>query len=827
MTPRIKTVLGGAALALALVVTAWLPLLLSGNPAMLWGRRDLWNYFGPAAFYFDHSLHQGAWPWWNSHVFCGTPFSANPQASVFYPPNLLRALLNFAPTPHRSMVSLLLMQWAHLAFFGAGMALLCRSHRLSKTATIIGIAAFVLSGAVAFRSVQHWHFIACAAWLPWALWGIRCTVRARSRRGKITGLLLLGMTTGMIFLIGFPQLAIYFLVCCAAFGFFDRVVRISKPARFPKNIGKLVILLGCMCVLGILLALPMLLPASELAGHSMRAKGIGDSQSVVSYRPMPYLQHPMALLRALIWFPGANSLQLCGVVALFLALVAFFRRGRTAWPYIGLFLVMIDCAMGPPWPCATLVSWLAPFDIAETERAVLFVSFSIAMLAAFGMDSLKKVSVIKKTNLLLPVIVGILGVSVMGTLLEWEVLDPEYPIGTWIWGMQLLAVAGIIITLLKPTWRWGSAAILLGLLIELAVWNQAFLFHETKLNSYPANTDSMVQKQSFKNANVRISPNKYLENASMLSLQPGVSGYDPLFLNDTRRVLCAPDKERIYDRQVYSREVMRQNTRGNNLVKRRFWLVRDIIKCPIPEKDRIFPICAGIPVGGEVLLPENTSVTPGNERITPLSSTTLLQSKQDKKLLLTLPAFPAPRHHAALRLWLECPQPGKMECDFLAGDKGTALPALDVVWKAGSTMVEIPLPDTEAQELQPCFRLDQNILPPEIVRAELAEDQGDENNLLSIAKTWANGVVVRAENLPEARWLVFTESAYPGWTATVNGQSVPITKVFGVFQAVRIPAGNSEVRFEFLPFRNLIALAAGAAGWLGCLALLMLVRMRG
>lgn len=168
-----------------------------------------------------------------------------------------------------------------------------------------------------------------------------------------------------------------------------------------------------------------------------------------------------------------------------------------------------------------------------------------------------------------------------------------------------------------------------------------------------------------------------------------------------------------------------------------------------------------------------------------------------------------------------------MECDFLAGDKGTALPALDVVWKAGSTMVEIPLPDTEAQELQPCFRLDQNILPPEIVRAELAEDLGDENNLLSIAKTWANGVVVRAENLPEARWLVFTESAYPGWTATVNGQSVPITKVFGVFQAVRIPAGNSEVRFEFLPFRNLIALAAGAAGWLGCLALLMLVRMRG
>jgi hypothetical protein len=45
--------------------------------------------------------------------------------------------------------------------------------------------------------------------------------------------------------------------------------------------------------------------------------------------------------------------------------------------------------------------------------------------------------------------------------------------------------------------------------------------------------------------------------------------------------------------------------------------------------------------------------------------------------------------------------------------------------------------------------------------------------------------------------LVLAEQYFPGWRATVDGSPVPIEKWGGAFQAVRVPAGEHRVRFEF------------------------------
>lgn len=47
--------------------------------------------------------------------------------------------------------------------------------------------------------------------------------------------------------------------------------------------------------------------------------------------------------------------------------------------------------------------------------------------------------------------------------------------------------------------------------------------------------------------------------------------------------------------------------------------------------------------------------------------------------------------------------------------------------------------------------------------------------------------------------LVLTDLHYPGWRATVNGQTKPILKAYGFARAVEIGAGVSEVVFEFTP----------------------------
>jgi uncharacterized membrane protein YfhO len=47
--------------------------------------------------------------------------------------------------------------------------------------------------------------------------------------------------------------------------------------------------------------------------------------------------------------------------------------------------------------------------------------------------------------------------------------------------------------------------------------------------------------------------------------------------------------------------------------------------------------------------------------------------------------------------------------------------------------------------------------------------------------------------------LVLSDSWYPGWQATLNGQDVPIERANILFRAVAVPAGQHTVEFRFAP----------------------------
>ena len=72
--------------------------------------------------------------------------------------------------------------------------------------------------------------------------------------------------------------------------------------------------------------------------------------------------------------------------------------------------------------------------------------------------------------------------------------------------------------------------------------------------------------------------------------------------------------------------------------------------------------------------------------------------------------------------------------------------------------------------------------------------------------------------------LVLSDRWYPGWKATVNGRNADVLRANGVFRAVEVPAGVSDVEFRFLP-RSL--LLGAAVSLFGLAALATLWRLAG
>lgn len=80
-------------------------------------------------------------------------------------------------------------------------------------------------------------------------------------------------------------------------------------------------------------------------------------------------------------------------------------------------------------------------------------------------------------------------------------------------------------------------------------------------------------------------------------------------------------------------------------------------------------------------------------------------------------------------------------------------------------------------------------------------------------------------NAADAGYLVLTDSFYPGWVATVDGAPAEVVRADVLFRAVRVPSGQSRVRFEYRPRWLPGALVAGGAAW-GLVAVFTLVAAR-
>jgi hypothetical protein len=225
---------------------------------------DAFELYYPWRSYLGQRLASGDMPLWDPHRFAGTPFAADTQMAVWYPPNWLYAFGGtLAVTTILAVVSrlaaLLLAYW----FF--------RVIRLHPYAAALGAIVFVFCGFQIAWGV-HPTFLGSSMWLPLALGGLEVAFRGRPRRG--VPLAALGLALSV--LAGHAQVALYVWLAAGLWAVVSGLAVTRERSRaeggLRRPLGRVAIIAGAAFTLGAGLASIQILSTSELSPHIVRGR---------------------------------------------------------------------------------------------------------------------------------------------------------------------------------------------------------------------------------------------------------------------------------------------------------------------------------------------------------------------------------------------------------------------------------------------------------------------------------------------------------------------------------------------------------------------------
>jgi hypothetical protein len=338
------------------------------------------------SYYPRRAILHDAWnerslPLWNPYTFAGSPFLADVQSGVFYPPNWI--LMPFDPKWQLGA-----FLFFHAAWAGLGLHALLR--RLGVGAYVAALAgcAFALNGYF-FQHFGLPTFLASASWVPWAM---AATLDLRERPDARRAAML-GLCGALLFLAGQPQTAVHAVYACAivfaAGGFLRRRIFRRAAAAFAA------------AGVAILLVAAQLLPTAELAKSSARADLPYSTVISGSF-------HPVEILRFVVddffgspstadswgaFFPRGDSFYFrhqassifAGAPLFFLALWGIVSKGsrRKALAFTLLLGISGLIAFGSPL-ARFAYEFLPGFRFSRIDRIGFFVVLAQAVLAALA-----------------------------------------------------------------------------------------------------------------------------------------------------------------------------------------------------------------------------------------------------------------------------------------------------------------------------------------------------------------------------------------------------------------------------------------------------------
>ncbi len=321
------------------------------------------QFYGFSRYQADRVL-DGELPLWNPYNNAGSPFAADPQAAVFYPPRWLSIWLSGGNG--WSVLDLQREVAAHYWLASILMYVFLFVTTRHMPASVMGAVIFAYGGFLTGYPMLQVAVLLSTVWLPLVLLGILLSFLYE--RWRYRGLVLGGIGLGLSVLGGHPQTVLY--VGYISLAYLLYMAYRSRASLFDTA-RSIVLLYGT----GVGLGLVQLLSAYEFLSFATR-------DTAFSY-PDKSAGFAFADLLTLIWPTVEGWVPLyAGVAGLVLALGAMTRRENAFWT--GLTVVSLLISLGQHSVVYNIAYVFLPgFSVfRQQERLAVGVALGLSVLAA-------------------------------------------------------------------------------------------------------------------------------------------------------------------------------------------------------------------------------------------------------------------------------------------------------------------------------------------------------------------------------------------------------------------------------------------------------------
>jgi Bacterial membrane protein YfhO len=445
-----------AALLAVLVCATW-PQVLLGWQTFIY--RDFGYYAYPLAHQLRESFWHGEIPLWSHLSYCGSPFLAQWNTQVLYPPALFYLVLPLA-------WALPVFCLGHLYLGGLGMFLLARRWTGGSLSAATAGVAYAFSGLMV-NSLMWPGTIPGLAWMPWLVW---LAERAWREGGRLTLAAALVGALQMLSGAAEPVMLTWVLLGTLWLGEF-------AGGETPR--GKLILRGGGIALLVAALSAAQLLPFLDLLSHSDRQETFDSA-----LWPMPTsgwanflapLFHTRVSFHGVFMQPAQSWTYsyYVGVLAAVMAAGAVGRgRGWRVGALAGLTLLCLLLALGDATP---LYRWAREhvFIVKTMRFPVKFVIlpvFALPLLAAFTLARREDFARRKKAWSAL----GFAALAAM-LVLAWLSYALRQPKDPWQDVVKNTALHALLFTAILALWLYAETAagrrqVVLQLAVLTLIW---------------------------------------------------------------------------------------------------------------------------------------------------------------------------------------------------------------------------------------------------------------------------------------------------------------------------------------------------------------------